>query len=113
MADFTCAIAVRLASPTLAGRDIKTWHGAHVRPLIIGSERLKVKMVRVAPRVNRSIEDVGMRHTGASTIARCDAMHQMTVSVHNSPSRECYFRGCYLAPIALNLLGRSRQVSSG
>jgi hypothetical protein len=30
MADFTCAIAVRLASPTLTGRDIKTWHRAHV-----------------------------------------------------------------------------------
>jgi len=30
MADFTCAIAVRLASPTLTGRDIQTWHGAHV-----------------------------------------------------------------------------------
>jgi hypothetical protein len=30
MADITCAIAVRLASPNLTGRDIRTWHGAHV-----------------------------------------------------------------------------------
>jgi hypothetical protein len=91
MADFTCAIAVRLASPTLTGRDIKTWHGAHVRPLIIRSGRLKVKMIRVAPRVNRSIENVGMRQAGASTITRSDAMHLMTTSVHNSPGRGCYF----------------------
>jgi hypothetical protein len=71
MADFTCAIAVRLASPTLTGRDIKNVATEHtLRPLIIGSGRLKIKMIRIAPRVNRSIENVWMRHTGARTIAR-------------------------------------------
>jgi len=36
MADFTCAIAVCLASPTLTGRDIQTWHRAHVTTASIG-----------------------------------------------------------------------------
>jgi len=30
MADFTCAIAVRLASPTLTGRDLKNVTPSHV-----------------------------------------------------------------------------------
>jgi hypothetical protein len=45
-------------------------------------------MIRVAPRVNRSIEHVGMRHTDAGAIVDDDAMHPMTGSVHN---RKRYF----------------------
>jgi hypothetical protein len=91
MADFTCAIAVRLASPTLPVATSKRGTEHTLRPLIIGSGRLKIKMIRIAPRVNRSIENVGMRHTAAGTIARCDAMHQMTTSVHNSPAVSAIF----------------------
>jgi hypothetical protein len=91
MADFTCAIAVRLASPTLTGRDIKTWHRAHVTTANHRIRASEIKMIRIAPRVNRSIENVGMRHTAAGTIARCDAMHQMTTSVHNSPAVSAIF----------------------
>jgi hypothetical protein len=48
-------------------------------------------MIRIAPRVNRSIENVWMRHTGASTSLGDDAMHQMTAGVHNAPGRKRYF----------------------
>jgi len=60
-------------------------------------------MIRIAPRVNRSIENVGCATLVPAQSLDDDAMQQMTAGVHNAPSRKCYFRECYLMPVALSL----------
>ena len=96
MADFTCAIAVRLASPTLTGRDINVTRSTRYDRK--SSDRApEMKMIRVGARVNRSIGNYAssnVRWTDAAswrTVSRHNAMHQMTASVHSPNNRERNF----------------------
>jgi hypothetical protein len=77
MADFTCAIAVRLASPTMTGRDIKTWHRAHVTTASHQIGAPEIKMIRVEAAVNRAIRNLRPTHM------RCTMHKPASISWHN------------------------------
>ena len=86
--------------------------GVNLTPATTRAQHLRIQDAKVTPSVCPYCS-VGCATLVPARSLDDDAMHQMTAGVHNSPNRECYFRECYLTPIALNLLGRSRQVSSG
>ena len=77
MADFTRAIAVRLASPTLTGRDINVTRSTRYDRK--SSDRApEMKMIRVGARVNRSIGNYA-----SSKVRWTDAASWRAVSRHN------------------------------
>src|SRR3981081_3323123 len=99
MADFTCAIAVRLASPTRSVATSKRDTEHTLRPQIIGSGRHKSKWYasRRASIDQLSVggcADARSLRASAGATDHDDATHQSNVHVQNSPTSECY-----LAPI--------------
>src|SRR5258708_2273697 len=115
MADFTFAIVVPLASPIQPVATSKHDTEYTLRPLI--SLELEAfwqfTMVRVAPSVNRSVEDYATPSSGACH-PRCRASRRASVGTHRSVvQRTKHLCRCTIHPTVSATLLQSRAKLAG